>query len=73
MMPMSMPSSRGGAGVSKGCGVIGRLTPSLQAKLRSKLARRAQLVVVLHVSGEQHVDIDHKFNVSTLLEGMEGA
>ena len=30
-------------------------------------------MVVLHNSGEQHVNFDHKLNESTLLEGVEGA
>ena len=59
--------------VSRRRGVLGRLTPSNQAKLRSKLARRAQLMIVLHNYGKQQVNVDHKLNVSTLLKGVERA
>ena len=62
-----------GAGVGQRWRILSWPIPSIRAKLRSKLARRAQLMVVLHDSGEQHVDVNHEFNVGTLLEGMEGA
>ena len=52
-------------------GVLGRLAPSDQAKFSRKLARRAQLVIVLRNSGKQQVNVDHKLNVGTPLSSVE--
>ena len=59
------------AGVGRRRGVLGRLAPSNQAKFSRKLARSAQDMIVLHNSGKQQVNVNHKLSVGTLLSSME--
>ncbi len=72
-MPMSMPSSRGGAAVGQGGRPFSGPTLNSEAKFHSKLARSAQFLIVLHNSSEEGVNVDHQFNVSSLLQLMVAA
>ena len=62
-----------GAAVGRRWRLLRRLTISKKTKLCSKLARGAQFMVVLHDSGEKHVDVSHELDVGPLLKSMKRA
>ena len=58
------------AAVGQGGSLISRPTLNSEDKFHSKLARSAQSLIVLHDSCENQFDVNHKFDVSLLLECM---
>ena len=52
---------------------LSRPIPTHKTKFESKLARSAQLLVVVHDPRDEKIDVNHKFSVGALLQLMVAA